>query len=142
MLENAFSPLTDWGLLVLRLGAGVVFLAHGLLKVRSPGGAGGLAGWLKQIGVPAPGFLAWVVIVLETAGAILLMLGLGTRILALGFAIDMLVALFLVKRKVMKIGFIGMQGTGWELDFVMLAQVVALMLTGAGGLALDPAVGL
>ena len=142
MLENAFSPLTDWGLLVLRLGAGVVFLAHGLLKVRSPGGAGGLAGWLKQMGVPAPGLLAWVVIVLETAGAILLMLGLGTRILALGFAIDMLVALFLVKRKVMKVGFVGTQGTGWEMDFAMLIQSVALMLMGGGRFGLDALLGL
>lgn len=142
MWENVFSLLPDAGLLVLRLGVGIVFLAHGLLKLRSPAGPAGFAGWLKQIGVPAPALLAWVVILLETAGAVLLMLGLGTRLLALGFAAIMLVAIFLAKRKVMKAGFIGTQGTGWEMDFALLIQAVALILMGAGRLALDAVLGL
>jgi uncharacterized membrane protein YphA (DoxX/SURF4 family) len=47
---------------------------------------------LKQLRVPLPVFFAWVVSLLETVGAVLLLFGLGTRILAIGFAIDMFVA--------------------------------------------------
>jgi uncharacterized membrane protein YphA (DoxX/SURF4 family) len=32
-------------------------------------GPAGFAGWLRQLGVPAPLFFAWVVVLLESAGA-------------------------------------------------------------------------
>jgi len=48
---------------------------------------------------------------LESAGAALLILGLGTRIVALGLAIDMLVATLLVKRRIMKARFMEPTGT-------------------------------
>ena len=56
----------------------------------------------------------------------------GTRILAVLFAIDMLVAIFVVKMRVMKVGFSAQQATGWEFDFALLAISLALLFTGAG----------
>jgi uncharacterized membrane protein YphA (DoxX/SURF4 family) len=41
----------------------------------------GMAGFLKQMGVPLPMFFAWIVALLETVGSVLLILGLGTRLL-------------------------------------------------------------
>ena len=85
MLENIFSPISDWGLLILRLGLGIVMIAHGWPKLNPNGpmkGPAGVAGFLKQLGIPLPTFFAWVVALLETVGAALLILGLGTRILA------------------------------------------------------------
>lgn len=105
-------------------------------------GAAGFAGFLKQMGVPLPLLFAWVVILLETAGAVLLILGLGTRILALGFAIDMLVAILLVKRGMMKAAFMDPKGTGWEFEFALMAQALALVFMGGGSIALDRAVGM
>jgi len=145
MLENIFSPFNDWGLLILRLGMGLIFLVHGWPKLNpnSPmKGTAGFAGFLKQMGVPLPGLFAWVVALLETVGAVLLILGLGTRILAIGFAIDMVVAIFVAKRGFMKVPFMAQQTTGWEFDFALLAASLALLFTGAGSIALDPAVGL
>ncbi len=104
-------------------------------------GPGGFAAWLKQMGVPLSGVLGWVVVLLETVGAGLLILGLGTRLVALGLAIDMLVAIVLVKRGMQKVGFMDAKG-GWEFEFVLLAQALALVFTGAGSIALDPLVGL
>jgi len=97
---------------------------------------------LKQMGVPLPMFFGWVVALLETVGAVLLILGLGTRILGLLFAIDMLVAIFPVKTRVMKVGFAAQQTTGWEFDFSLLAISLALVFTGAGSIALDHLIGL
>src|SRR3989442_13429293 len=102
MLEHFFSPMSDWGPLILRLALGVTFPFHGWLKLNPKGrviGPAGVAGWLKQMGVPLALFVACVVVLLETVGAALLILGLGTRILAAGIAIDMLVAIWLVKRR-------------------------------------------
>jgi len=145
MLENIFSPFSDWGLLILRIAMGIIFLVHGWPKLNpnSPmKGAAGFGGFLKQMSVPLPGFFAWVVALLETVGAVLLVLGLGTRILAVLFAINMLVAIFVAKIRTMKVGFAAQQATGWEFDFALLAGALALLFTGAGSIALDPALGL
>jgi putative oxidoreductase len=145
MLESIFSPFSDWGLLILRLAMGIIFLVHGWPKLNpnSPmKGAAGFGGFLKQMGVPLPTFFAWVVALLETVGAVLLVLGLGTRLLAVGFAIDMLVATFVAKRGFMKAPFMAQQATGWEFEFALLAASLALLFTGAGSIALDPVLGL
>jgi len=50
------------------------------------------------IGVPLPVPAAWGVVMLETVGALLLILGLGTRILGVLFAAEMLVVIVAVRR--------------------------------------------
>ncbi|MBE0410606.1 MAG: DoxX family protein [Anaerolineales bacterium] len=144
MLENIFLPYSDWGLFILRLAMGIIFLVHGWPKLNPNSemkGPAGFGGFLKQMGVPLPIFFGWVVALLETVGAVLLILGLGTRVLAVLFAINMLVATF-TKRRVMKIGFTSQQATGWEFDFALLAISLALLFTGSGSIALDPVLGL
>ena len=144
MLEAVFAPYSDLGPLILRIGMGIIFLVHGWPKLNpnSPmKGPAGFGGFLKQMGIPLPTFFAWVVVLLETVGALLLILGLGVRILALAFAIDMLVAI-LAKMRVMKVDFTAQQATGWEFDFILLAGSLALLFTGAGSLSLDAVIGL
>ena len=145
MLENIFAPYSDWGLVILRVGMGVLMLFHGWPKLNPNGpmkGPAGFAGFLKQQGVPLPTLFAWVVALLETLGALLLIVGLGTRILAVGFAIDMFVAIRLVKIGMMKAKFSEQNGTGWEFEFILMVAALALLFTGAGSIALDPLLGL
>jgi putative oxidoreductase len=143
MLEHFFSPMSDWGPLILRLALGFLFPFHGWMKLNPNGpmkGPAGFAGFLKQIGVPLPLFFAWVVALLETVGAALLILGLGTRILAALIVIDMLVAIWLVKRRMQKVAFMDQKG-GWEFEFALMAQALALVFTGAGRIGLDRLIG-
>ena len=145
MLENIFSQYSDWGLLILRLATGIIFLVHGWPKLNpnSPmKGPAGFGGFLKQMGVPLPNLFGWLVALLETVGAVMLILGLGTRILAVLFTINMLVAIFVAKKGAMKVGFTAPQGPGWEFDFILGAVALALLFTGAGMIALDPLIGL
>ncbi len=140
MLENIISSPTNWGLLILRVALGITFFMHGWMKVDPNGsvkGPGNFAAGLKQMSVPLPLFFSWVVVLLETLGCVLLILGLGTPILAIGFAIDMLVATALVKRRMMKARFLDVKVQGWEFEFVMMAGALALFFTGAGSLSLD-----
>lgn len=145
MFENLFSSYSDWGLLLLRLAIAIVFIAHGWPKLNPNGpmkGPAGFAGYLKQMSVPLPGFFAWVVALLETVGAVLLILGLGTRILALGFVINMLVAIFRALRP-MGAKFTDMAGgPRWELEFLLAAAALALVFTGAGSISMDALLGL
>ena len=144
ILDAIFSPIADWGLLILRVGLGITFLPHGWMKLNPSGplkGPAGFGGFLKQMGVPLPGVFGWIVALLETAGALLLIIGLGTRILALGFAVDMLMATILVKRRMQHVGFMDQKG-GWEFEFALMVQALALIFTGAGRLGLDRMLGL
>ncbi len=144
MLEGIFGPYSDIGPLVLRVALATVFFVHGWPKInpKSPmKGIPGVAAGFKQLGIPLPGFFAVIVSLLETAGAALLVLGWGTRILAALFAIDMLVATYF-KIRVWKAPFMAQQATGWELDFVLLAGALTLLLVGPGGIAIDPGTGL
>lgn len=143
MLEDIFAPYSDLGPLILRIGLALVFLAHGWPKLNPNSemkGTAGFAGFLNQMGVPLPTFFAWVVTLLETAGAVLLILGLGTRILAVGLAINMLVAIYLAKIRMMKASFSGQNG--WEFEFALMAGSLALLFSGAGSLSLDAVIGL
>jgi len=133
MRENIFAPATGVGELILRLAVGITFFAHGRGKVKNPAG---FAGFLRQIHVPAPLLNAWVVALLETLGAVLLILGLGTRVIALGLALDMLVALAALR--IGRAPFAsGPQGSGWDFEFMLLAAPLALVFLGAGRFGID-----
>ena len=73
-------PLELYAALVLRLGLGVMALAHGLLKIfvfTIPG----TVGFFEQLGYP--GALAYGVIIVEIVGGLALIAGVGTRYVAL-----------------------------------------------------------
>src|SRR5262245_38526331 len=130
MLSSFFAPYASVGPLILRIGLALVFLFHGWPKLNpnSPmKGVSGFADFLKQLGVPQPMVFAWIVALLETVGAVLLIIGLGTRIVALGLAIDMLVAIYLARIRMMKSRFAGGDGVGWEFEFALLVGSLALV---------------
>jgi putative oxidoreductase len=138
-LDAFFAPYGDVGLLILRIGLAIVFWAHGWPKLNPKSeskGVAGMAGFLKQIKIPAPVFFAWVVALLETVGMVLLVLGIGTRVIAVMLVINMIVAIVSVKIGLAKAKFSG-QG-GWELEFILAVAALALVFTGAGALALLP----
>jgi putative oxidoreductase len=70
-------------------------------------------------------------------GAVLLILGVGTRILALGFLIDMIVAILTVRIGMAKDRFAGGGEIGWEFEFSLAIMALALLFTGPGSLALN-----
>lgn len=119
---SQFAPL------LLRVVVGFIFLVHGLIKFAHM--ANSVAGFTK-IGVPLPGFAAPAIAVLEVVGGVALILGLGlaTRVLAFLLAIEMLVAILLVK---LHLGFVG----GYEYEVLLLATLLALVFSGSGRWAL------
>jgi len=89
---NHSSNSKPWGLTVLRVVVGAVFLIHGCQKLFIFG-FHGVAGFLGPLGVPAPGVAAVVLTLVEFVGGALLVLGLFTRWAAWLLAIDMVVAI-------------------------------------------------
>src|SRR5215813_6350882 len=76
--------------LLLRLMAGGVFLWEGLLKFVYPNQG---VGRFTRLGFPAAHFTATATGCLEIAGGLLLLTGLTTRLIAIPFIIEMIVAM-------------------------------------------------
>ncbi len=105
-----------FGLLLIRVAAGTIFLTHGWMKVANMQGAIAMLG---HFGI-APAvvyFIAW----LEVIGGLALILGIATRLFGFIFGIEMLVATLLV-------GF----GRGLGLDFVLALVSFGIALAGSG----------
>jgi putative oxidoreductase len=130
MIKKIFAPgndscLTSGGLLALRLFLGLTMLLHhGLDKINNFSTYA--TKFPDPIGIGVKPGLALVTFA-ETAGALLLALGLLTRFGALTLVIDMGVAFFMVHKSLQ----------GGELAFVYLAGYVALLLAGGGKFSLD-----
>ena len=96
-------------------------------------GFAGVTGAFTQMGVPFPGVTGPFIALLEFFGGMALVIGFLTRLVALGFVFDMLVAILLVQ---LKRGF-----SGYELEFLLLVSSVALFIAGAGGFSVDARIG-
>ncbi|ABX03118.1 MAG TPA: DoxX family protein [Herpetosiphon sp.] len=128
---NKLLDKPGFGIAILRIVVGFIFFMHGLDKFN--GGIEGTAGFLTSLGIPAPTFMAILLIATELIGGIMLMLGLFTRYVAVAEAIAMVVALVTVH---LDAGFSSREG-GYEYVLALIAASVALVLLGSGSLALD-----
>jgi putative oxidoreductase len=134
MLKPYTERLAPYAPVLLRLIVGITFIAHGFQKLQHPASFIGLMGLLK---IPLSPVSGWFIILLETVGGLFMILGVGTRWLGILFAIEMAVTTLLVK---LSIGFIAPPGTravGYELDLLLLATSLALVLLGSGPFSLE-----
>jgi len=125
----------DTALAILRVVLGVTFILHGGQKLFVFGFAG-VSGAFAQMGIPAPGLLGPFVAFVEFFGGIAILLGLLTRLAALGIGATMVVAILTVH---LKNGFFA--PTGFEFPLSLLASATALVITGAGDFSLDALIG-
>jgi putative oxidoreductase len=124
-----------WGLLLLRLLVGWVFLSEGIQKFLFPSTLG--AGRFEKIGIPAPSFSGPFVGVVEIVCGALLIAGLLTAFAAVPLLIDIAVAIATTKVPLLlKAGFWPAMHEA-RTDFCMVLGLLAILLLGSGSLSLD-----
>lgn len=130
---------SNW--LLLRIALGVVMLGHGLQK--SLGWFGGF-GWdasvqyfTGYVEVPYP--LAAFIILIESVGAALLIIGFASRINAALMAIVIIGAFFVdhLPNGFFMNWFGNHKGEGYEFDILFIAIAVVLVINGGGKLSVD-----
>lgn len=122
----------NFGLFILRVGIGLIFILHGYPKIM-----GGVAVWaglgssMKFFGIPfAPAAWGFAAACSEFFGGIALVLGLGTRIASLFMSCTMIVA----------VSFHVSKGDGFSVyshALSLLVVFLALVCTGSGTFSCD-----
>lgn len=133
----ANPEMADAAALLLRVALALMFFAHAWLKIAvfTPAGA---AKYFESLGVP--GFLAYLTMAAEIGGGTLLLLGIGTRWVAIALIPLMLGTIVLEHGK--NGWLFTNKGGGWEYPAFWTVGLAALALLGNGTAALGPILGL
>jgi putative oxidoreductase len=127
---DAAGRVGSLGLLLLRVVMGTAFLFHGWPKIQNP------LGWMPA-GATVPAMLQALAAVAEFGGGMALIVGLLTRLAALGIATNMVVALAMVHLPHGHAFVSNTGGPSYELAAVYLACAVLFFLFGPGRISLD-----
>ena len=124
-----------WGYVILRVWLGYAIMHHGWSVLSADGGIERFAGFLGNMGVPAPGLSAWAAKLTEFLGGILLALGLLTRPAAFGLSVTLAVAVLTAHGADPLFG--GPGEPSKELAMLYLVPFVVFFITGPGQYAFD-----
>lgn len=140
-MKALFQTDDSWSTLILRVAMGAIMFPHGAQKLLGWYGGFGFSGTMgfftEKMGLP--GIVAFLVIMGESIGSLMLIAGVLTRFAAASLAIIMVGAIVLVH---LPTGFFmnwfGQQaGEGYEYHLLVIAISAALVLCGGGKWSVD-----
>ena len=141
MQQRLLSTTDSYSWLILRVALGIVMLGHGLQKAF---GLFGGFGWNNTIGyftgtVGLPAWLGALVILIESLGAVLLIIGFAGRINAALMIIVMAGAFFAdhLPNGFFMNWFGNHKGEGYEFDILFWAIALIIVINGSGRFSVD-----
>jgi putative oxidoreductase len=131
------ADLIPYGTLLLRLALGVMFLAHGLLKllVFKPSGT---AAYFRSLGLPE--VVGYLTMAAEIGGGTLLVLGVATSLIAIALVPLVLGTIVMVHGA--KGWLFSNEGGGWEYPAFWAVALVVQAFLGSGAYSLGHAIGI
>lgn len=132
--HHTISRDTALATALLRVSLGLMYIAHSLILKYFTFGLANTAAYFVSLGLPA--WLAYVVFSIEFVGGILLVLGVGTRAIALSLSPILLGAVWVHAGNGWV--FTSAQG-GWEYPLYLLVLSIAQFLLGDGAYSLSRA---
>jgi putative oxidoreductase len=144
-IPNAILLLRDRGLrtagklsalapLLIRLTLGLVFITSGWGKLH---GLADVTSFFQTLGIPLPGLNAAVVASTEFFGGLLLLVGLGTRLVALPLAFTMVIAILTARWSEVD----GVATLAGFVETSYLVMFLVLAIAGPGAISVDGVLG-
>lgn len=127
MIFSQLSEFNDYGLLLLRLAVGLIFLVHGYQKLRM---------WKMKPSPEMPSKMLntmRALSVVELLAGAALILGIFSQLAAIALAAVMVGAIY-YKIVVWKKKFT--EPGGWEFDLILLAASLAILFSGGGSIGI------
>lgn len=135
-IQRFLSAGTDArSVLLVRIAVGLIFLSEGIQKFLFPQELG--IGRFQDIGIPAPGFMASFVGIVEIVCGALSLFGFLTRLAAIPLIIDMLTSIITTKIPLLAQSGIWPMAHEARTDFAMLLGSSFLLVFGAGAWSVD-----
>jgi putative oxidoreductase len=136
LISKLLTTNAGWGITLVRVVTGIVFMMHGSQKLFGAFGGGGIdgtAGYMASLGLEPAILMAFLAGTGEFFGGLFLVLGLLTRFAAVATAMVAVVALLTVH---INNGFF-MSNNGFEFILILLVNSLALIVAGSGKFGLD-----
>ena len=140
LIDKFFSTEDNAAALVLRLTAAFIMLPHGLQKLLGWFGGYGFEGTMNYMTstIGIPWIVAFLVIIGESVGSIMLAVGLTTRFVVVSHVIIMLGALKMHWTNGFFMNWLGNKsGEGFEFHLLYIGIMISLLISGAGKLSID-----
>ena len=141
MKNKLFNTPGSLTLIILRIFLGLVVFPHGAQKLLGWFGGYGFQGSMNYFTqtVGLPWIVGFLVIILEFFGALALIAGIATRIIA---ALYIIIAIGIIFTSSIQHGFFmnwfgNQAGEGYEYFLLWIGMALALLLNGAGKYSLD-----
>lgn len=119
------NSVFSYGLLPIRIMAGLTFIAHGVPKFFDVSGG---YGFFQSVNLPPELFVP--IALLEVIGGLAILLGILTRIASAILIIEMIGAILTVK---LTKGFIG----GYEFELLLISICMSLVIMGPGKISIE-----
>jgi putative oxidoreductase len=140
-MQKVFKTNNDWTGLLLRLTIAAVILPHGAQKLLGWFGGYGFTGTMQFFTgtVGLPWLIGFLVILLEFLGSLLLIAGLGSRIIAASMIILFIGIIFTshIQNGFFMNWFGNQKGEGYEYFLLLIGLSASLLLNGSGKLSVD-----
>ncbi len=136
LINDVTNTAAGFDTVPVRIGAGIIFAAHGAQKLFGWFGGYGLegtAGWMASIGLEPGMLMATLAGSAEFFGGLLLIVGLLVRPAALMLAVTMVIAIVTVHLG----NGLFMDNNGYEFGLILLVISAGLVFRGAGSLSAD-----
>jgi len=141
MINKLLATNNSIAAAILRITLGGVIFPHGAQKLLGWFGGHGFSGTMhfftETMGVPY--FFALFAILIESVGAVALVAGLCTRLIALGIGATIGIAAFMVTAKngFFMNWFGNKAGEGFEYHLLVVGIAIALLISGGGRWSID-----
>ncbi|MCK5315141.1 MAG: DoxX family protein [Anaerolineales bacterium] len=125
--------MADVGILILRIAVGIVMVAHGLPKIFWKRELFNKK-WKKEYGFPLGSVLLTGIV--QVVGGLAIIVGVFTQLSALILSLNILVATYVSIWKHQEPFLSTPDGKGWDVNFLLVATLIALIFLGSGAWSL------